>query len=458
MDRGPDSNHFGKNANMTQTASHAHCSFCGVEQSPANPLIAGLEGSICEACVRLADQVVTNWGRKRILNELHGPIPKPAKIKEILDGYVVGQGLAKEILAVAVYNHYKRLKHESGDAGFIHMHSEVELGKSNILLVGPTGTGKTLLASTLAKIVGVPFVVADATTLTQAGYVGDDVEHILVRLLEVAEGNVGRAEWGIVYLDEVDKLARTPEMATHTRDISGEGVQQALLRLVEGAQVKVSLKGKKRDGNADEVIMDTRNILFVAGGAFPGLEKHVAKRLAPAKLGIGFHASPVDADTQPDLEALLNETQPGDLRRFGLIPEFIGRFPVLAPLQPLDEAALISILTEPKNALVRQYQKLFAYENVSLEFTEAALKRVAQKAIERDAGARGLRSILEQVLRRPMFTIPSLSGIERCIVDEDVIDGQAEVRTTPVDIEVLSATAPADPESEETGLKMASGR
>lgn len=440
---------------MTQTTSHAHCSFCGVEQSPATPLIAGLEGSICEACVRLADQVVTNWGRKRILNELHGPIPKPSRIKEILDGYVVGQNLAKEILAVAVYNHYKRLKHESGDAGFSHMHAEVELGKSNILLVGPTGTGKTLLASTLARIVGVPFVVADATTLTQAGYVGDDVEHILVRLLDVAEGNVGRAEWGIVYLDEVDKLARSPEMATQTRDISGEGVQQALLRLVEGAQVKVSMKGKKREGNAEDVVIDTRNILFIAGGAFPGLEKHVAKRLAPTKTGIGFHASPVDAEAKPELEVLLGETQPGDLRLFGLIPEFIGRFPVLAPLEPLDEAALISILTEPKNALVRQYQKLFAYENVSLEFTDAALRRVAQKATERDTGARGLRSILEQVLRKPMFEIPSLSGVERCVVDEDVIDGVAEVRTHPLDLAAM-AEAGADPGDPED-LKLASG-
>jgi ATP-dependent Clp protease ATP-binding subunit ClpX len=429
------------------------CSFCGVEQSASTPLIAGAEGSICEACVRLADQVVTNWGRKRILTELHGPIPKPAKIKEILDGYVVGQQLAKEILAVAVYNHYKRLKHESSDAGFSHMHTEVELGKSNILLVGPTGTGKTLLASTLARIVGVPFVVADATTLTQAGYVGDDVENILVRLLDVAEGNVGRAEWGIVYLDEVDKLARSPEMATNTRDISGEGVQQALLRLVEGAQVKVSLKGKRREGG-EEVVVDTRNILFIAGGAFPGLEKHVAKRLAPSKTGIGFHAEPVDAEHKPELEELLNETQPSDLRHFGLIPEFIGRFPVIAPLEPLDEAALIQILTEPKNALVRQYQKLFSYEKVELEFTEDALKAIAQKAIERDTGARGLRSILEQLLRKPMFEIPSLSDVERCVVDEEVVAGTSEVKTVPVPLERLME-AVAESESEEQSRQAA---
>jgi ATP-dependent Clp protease ATP-binding subunit ClpX len=413
------------------SAINPHCSFCGVEQTVNTPLIAGAEGHICEACVKLADQVVTNWGRKRILNELHGPIPKPAKIKEHLDGYVIGQDLAKEILAVAVYNHYKRLKAESGDSGFNHMHSEVELGKSNILMIGPTGTGKTLLASTLAKIVGVPFVVADATTLTQAGYVGDDVENILVRLLEVAEGNVGRAEWGIVYLDEVDKLARSPEMQTNTRDISGEGVQQALLRLVEGAQVKVSLKGRRRDNNAEEVLMSTHNILFIAGGAFPGLEKHVTKRLAPERSGIGFHAPPIDPNWKPELEEILNETQPEDLRRFGLIPEFIGRFPIVAPLEPLDEAALIRILTQPKNALIRQYQRLFAYEGVELEFTEEALQHIAQKALERDTGARGLRSILEHVLRKPMFEIPSDESVGRCVVDEQVIDGEREVELIP---------------------------
>jgi len=413
---------------MTPSSPTARCSFCGIEQTPSTPLIAGVDGAICEACVKLAERVVSNWGRKRALNELHGPLPKPGQIKEILDGYVIGQDLGKEILAVAVYNHYKRLKHESGDTGFGHLHHEVELGKSNILMIGPTGTGKTLLASTLAKIVGVPFVIADATTLTQAGYVGDDVEHILVRLLEVAEGNIGRAEWGIVYLDEVDKLARSPDLSLHTRDISGEGVQQALLRLVEGAEVKVSLKGKKRDGNAEEVIIDTRNILFIAGGAFPGLEKHVAKRLKPPKSGIGFHAEPTEAETPPQLGDMLDETQPEDLRRFGLIPEFIGRFPIIAPLEPLDEAALVRILTEPKNALIRQYQRLFAYENVDLQFTQEALQAIARQAIARDTGARGLRNILEHLLRKPMYDIPSLPHIQRCIVDEAAVTGGAPVQ------------------------------
>ena len=328
------------------------------------------------------------------------------------------------------------------------MHTDVELGKSNILLIGPTGTGKTLLASTLARIVGVPFVVADATTLTQAGYVGDDVEHILVRLLDVAEGNVGRAEWGIVYLDEVDKLARSPEMATNTRDISGEGVQQALLRLVEGAQVKVPLKGKRREGNGEEIIMDTRNILFIAGGAFPGLEKHVAKRLRPPASGIGFHAMPSEPNGErPAMEALLAETQPGDLRLFGLIPEFIGRFPVLAPLEPLDEDALVNILTTPKNALVRQYQKLFAYENVELEFTDGALRRIAAKAIERDTGARGLRGILETMLRKQLFEIPSHTGIQHCVIDEDVVNGLAAVRLYgPPTLESIEEPGPAEPD------------
>lgn len=407
---------------MSDTSKH--CSFCGIKQSPSVPLIAGAEGYICEACVQLAHQVVSSWSKKKELAEMQTALPIPAKIKEHLDTYVIGQFLAKEILSVAVYNHYKRLKHESGDAGLGVHDQEVEIGKSNILLIGPSGTGKTLLASTLAKIVGVPFVVADATTLTQAGYVGDDVENILVRLLDVADGNVGKAEWGIVYLDEVDKIARSPEQPTGTRDVSGEGVQQALLRLVEGSKVKIPAKAHRNKEGTDTLI-DTRNILFIAGGSFPGLEQHVEKRLIP-KSAIGFHAK-VNHGEKPELNELLNAIQPNDLKKFGLIPEFIGRFPILAPLEPLTVSALIQVLTEPKNALIKQYQQLFHFDGVELEFTEQALIEIAEQAIQRETGARGLRSILESILRKTMFAIPSYEHVERCVVSEQVVRGLNDV-------------------------------
>jgi ATP-dependent Clp protease ATP-binding subunit ClpX len=420
-----------------------HCSFCGIEASASVPMIAGTEGHICETCVMLASQVVSSWGKKKELKEMQGALPKPAEIKAMLDQYVIDQNLAKEILSVAVYNHYKRLKQESNrTASLDKADQSVEIGKSNILLIGPSGTGKTLLASTLAKIVGVPFAVADATTLTQAGYVGDDVENILVRLLDVADGQVNKAEWGIVYIDEIDKIARSPEQAFGTRDVSGEGVQQALLRLVEGSQVKVSVKGRRKDhSGSDSLMMDTSNILFIAGGAFPGLEKHVEKRLQPPKTAIGFHAEVSNPDDKPSLEAMLNATQPDDLKRFGLIPEFIGRFPVLAPLEPLDVDALIKVLTEPKNALIKQYQQLFAFDDVELEFTQEALVEIAEKAIARNTGARGLRGIMENVLRRAMFDVPSKENVTRCIVTAELIRGEA-------DIEIVEREETESPETE----------
>lgn len=411
---------------MMTTTPPAHCSFCGIEQSPTVPLIAGAEGYICEACVRLANQVVTSWGRKRSLSDLHTPLPTPASMKSRLDDYVVGQDLAKEVLSVAVYNHYKRLTHQSEMTHIQNTEDAVEIGKSNVLLVGPSGTGKTLLASTLAKIVGVPFAVADATTLTQAGYVGEDVESILIRLLDVADGNTARAEWGIIYIDEIDKIARTSESATVVRDVSGEGVQQALLKLVEGTQIKLPAKGRRREN--EEPTLDTSNILFIAGGAFNGLEEFVAKRVKPKRSDIGFHAPVIAENEKLSAAELLAETQPEDLRRFGLIPEFIGRFPVIATLEDLDEAALVQILTEPRNALTKQYKKLFSYEHVELEFTLDALKAIARKALSKGTGARGLRGVQEQILRRCMFDVPSRQGVIKCIVDEDAVEGRGEIQ------------------------------
>jgi len=400
----------------------AHCSFCGQQQGPEIPLIAGEEGHICEECVRLASQVVSSWGRKRAASKPLQNLLKPVEMKARLDDYVIGQDLAKETLSVAVYNHYKRLRIENDNPRMKVGNNDVEIDKSNILLLGPSGTGKTLLASTLARIVGVPFVIADATTLTQAGYVGEDVESILTRLMDAAEGNRELAEWGIVYIDEIDKLARAGESSHGTRDVSGEGVQQALLKLVEGAKIKLGGKGRK-DSQGD-ALMDTRNILFIAGGAFAGLEKTLQKRLGTqGNRGIGFHVDLSEPQKAYDQLRLMEEVQPEDLRQFGLIPEFIGRFPVITALHDLDEGALVQILTGPKNALVRQYQRLFEFEGVRLDFTDEALVVIAQQAIQRGTGARGLRGVMEGLLRRVMFDMPTISNAQSCLVDEEVVKG-----------------------------------
>ncbi len=342
---------------INMTTEKSHCSFCGQTQAADFPLIAGEEGHICEECVRLASQVVSSWGRKRSASKPLQNLLKPAEIKDQLDQYIIAQDLAKETIAVAVYNHYKRLSMENNNPRMQLDDDQVEIEKSNILLLGPSGTGKTLLASTLARIVGVPFVIADATTLTQAGYVGEDVESILIRLLDNAEDNLELAQWGIVYIDEIDKLARSGESSHGTRDVSGEGVQQSLLKLVEGTRLKLK---KTNNKNKDkETIIDTRNILFISGGAFAGLEKQLEKRLNTKEKGIGFHVDLSSPKKAYDQLKLFEEVMPEDLRHFGLIPEFIGRFPIITALHELDEQALVRILTEPRNALVRQYHSLF---------------------------------------------------------------------------------------------------
>jgi ATP-dependent Clp protease ATP-binding subunit ClpX len=401
-----------------------HCSFCGEEQGPENPLIAGIEGHICEECVRLASQVVASWGRRRTATKPFQNMLKPKQLKDELDRYVIGQELAKETLSVAVYNHYKRLNMESQDLHMSPSEADVEIEKSNILLLGPSGTGKTLLASTLARIVGVPFVIADATTLTQAGYVGEDVESIVVRLLDSADGNRELAEWGIIYIDEIDKLARTAESSQGTRDVSGEGVQQALLKLVEGTQVKINAKGRKESG---DVMLNTRNILFIAGGAFAGLEQQLEKRMNKGKGGIGFHVDLSDASNAYDQLKIFEEVRPDDLRHFGLIPEFVGRFPVITALHDLDEQALVSILTQPRNALTRQYQRLFDFEGVNLEFTETALAAIAREAMSRGTGARGLRAVMEGMLRKVMFDMPSIEGAKQCLIDELQVSDHSKI-------------------------------